>query len=97
MTKADLVALICGEGCPSKKEASAVVEQAFATITESLAKGDKVKISGFGTFTVCAKRARQGRNPQTGDPIVIEPRRVLSFKPSPVLKGRVDNGSKHRR
>ncbi len=70
-----------------------VVEAVFAIIKDGLRHGDKVKISGFGTFIVNHKHARRGRNPQTGDPITIDSRRVLSFKPSQVLKERVNNGT----
>jgi integration host factor subunit alpha len=75
----------------SKKEAGEVVEEIFDIIRECLRRGEKVKVSGFGCFVVNNKRARRGRNPQTGDPITIESRRVLSFKPSQVLKGLVNN------
>ncbi|MGH8011960.1 MAG: integration host factor subunit alpha [Candidatus Binataceae bacterium] len=94
MTKADLIDLIYERVGSSKKEAGEVVEAVFEIIRESLRRGEKVKISGFGSFIINHKRARRGRNPQTGDPIVIDSRAVLSFKPSPVLKGRVDGGDK---
>ncbi|HEY6395756.1 MAG TPA: integration host factor subunit alpha [Candidatus Binataceae bacterium] len=96
MTKADLVDLIYERVGSSKKEAYEVVEAVFAIIRDSLRDGDKVKISGFGTFAVNNKNARRGRNPQTGAPITIDSRRVLSFKPSQVLKERVNNGIKPR-
>ncbi len=96
MTKADLVDLIYERVGSSKKEACEVVEAVFAIIRHSLSHGDKVKISGFGTFLVNRKKARRGRNPQTGEPITIDPRRVLSFKPSQVLKARVNGGAKAR-
>ena len=57
---------------------------------DTLAEGEKIKISGFGNFVVRPKRARTGRNPQTGEQITISARRVLTFKPSQVLKDRVD-------
>ncbi|MGH7987047.1 MAG: integration host factor subunit alpha, partial [Candidatus Binataceae bacterium] len=91
---ADLIDLIYERVGSSKKEAGEVVEAVFAIIRESLRRGEKVKISGFGSFIVNHKRARRGRNPQTGDPIIIDSRTVLSFKPSPVLKDRVDGGDK---
>jgi integration host factor subunit alpha len=94
MTKIDLVELIYGRVGSSKKETAEVVEEVLAIICERLCDGEKVKISGFGTFIVNDKRARRGRNPQTGDPIMIERRRVLSFKPSQVLKEMVANGGK---
>jgi integration host factor subunit alpha len=96
MTKADLVDLIYERVGSSKKEAGEVVEEVFAIIRESLREGDKVKISGFGSFVVNQKKARRGRNPQTGEPITIDSRRVLSFKPSQVLKGLVNNGKQPR-
>jgi integration host factor subunit alpha len=63
-----------------------IVEQVFQIIKETLADGEKVKISGFGNFVVREKNARKGRNPQTGQEILLEARRVLTFKPSLVLK-----------
>jgi integration host factor subunit alpha len=94
MTKADLVELIYERVGSSKKEAGEVVELVFTIIRESLRRGEKVKVSGFGSFVVNQKRARRGRNPQTGEPITIGSRRVLSFKPSQVLKQSVNNGVK---
>ncbi len=96
MTKADLVDLIYERVGPSKKASGEVVEEVFAIIRDTLREGDKVKISGFGSFVVNQKKARRGRNPQTGEPITIDSRRVLSFKPSQVLKALVDNGKKPR-
>jgi len=92
ITKAELVDLVHERIGSSKKEAMEVVEEIFAIISDSLCKGEKVKISGFGSFVVNDKRLRRGRNPQTGETITIRPRRVLSFKPSQILKGLVDNG-----
>lgn len=97
MTKADLVDLIYERVGASKKEAGEVVEAVFAIIRDSLREGDKVKISGFGSFVVNQKKSRRGRNPQTGEPITINSRRVLSFKPSQVLKELVNNGKQPRR
>jgi integration host factor subunit alpha len=94
MTKIDLVELVYERVGSSKKEATEVVEEVLAIIREALCQGDKVKVSKFGTFIVNDKRAHRGRNPQTGDPIIIERRRVLSFKPSQVLKEMVANGGK---
>ena len=62
------------------------VETVFDTIKETLERGEKIKISGFGNFVVRDKNARAGRNPQTGQEITISARRVLTFKPSQVLK-----------
>jgi integration host factor subunit alpha len=96
MTKADLVELIYERVGYSKKEAGAVVEEVFAILRDSLCTGAKVKISGFGSFVVNQKKSRRGRNPQTGEPITIDSRRVLSFKASQVLKELVNNGKKPR-
>jgi integration host factor subunit alpha len=94
MTKADLVELIYERIGLSKKEAGEIVEAVFAIVKDQLRDGEKVKISGFGTFVVNHKRARRGRNPQTGEPITIDSRSVLTFKPSQLLKERVLDGEK---
>ena len=94
MTKADLVELIYERIGLSKKEAGEIVEAVFAIIKDQLRDGEKVKISGFGTFVVNHKSARRGRNPQTGEPITIDSRSVLTFKPSQLLKERVLDGEK---
>jgi integration host factor subunit alpha len=94
MTKADLVELVYERlGC-SKKEAGDMVEEVLAIVRECLCRGEKVKISGFGSLVVNHKGARRGRNPQTGDTITLGPRSVLSFKPSEILKARVLHGAK---
>ena len=87
MTKADIVENVYEKvGGFSKKEAAEIVETVFDTIKETLERGEKIKISGFGNFVVRDKNARAGRNPQTGQEITISARRVLTFKPSQVLK-----------
>ncbi len=86
MTKADIVELVYQKIGFSKKEASELVEMVFGQLKSVLHEGDKVKISGFGNFLVREKKARIGRNPQTGDQITISSRRVLTFRPSQVLK-----------
>ncbi|MFT7580631.1 MAG: integration host factor subunit alpha [Myxococcota bacterium] len=87
MTKADLVEAVYGklDGF-SKKESSDIVESVFEMMKETLEHGEKIKISGFGNFALRDKKARIGRNPRTGEAITIPPRRVLTFKPSQVLK-----------
>ncbi len=88
MTKAEIIDAVYEKvGGFSKKEAAEIVEAVFDTMKEVLADGEKIKISGFGNFVVRDKAQRIGRNPQTGDPIPISARRVLTFKPSQVLKG----------
>ena len=86
MTKAEIVEQIYEQVGFSKKEAAELVETVFEIIKDTLANGEKVKISGFGNFVVRDKNARKGRNPQTGEEILLEARRVLTFKPSLVLK-----------
>ena len=86
MTKGDIVERIYEKVGFSKKEASDILESIFEIIKGRLENGEKVKISGFGNFVLRDKRQRQGRNPQTGEPIVITERRVLNFKASQLLK-----------
>ncbi|UCC66665.1 MAG: integration host factor subunit alpha [Deltaproteobacteria bacterium] len=86
MTKADIVESVYEKVGFSKKEAAQMVEMVFEIMKDNLERGEKIKISGFGNFLVKEKRARKGRNPQTGKEIEISPRRVLSFKPSQALK-----------
>ncbi|MFZ9596106.1 MAG: integration host factor subunit alpha [Bdellovibrionia bacterium] len=90
MTKADIVEALYEKVGFSKKEAADLVEMVFDTLKGSLAKGNKVKISGFGNFVVREKRSRVGRNPQTGESIEISARRVLTFRPSQVLRNEVN-------
>ena len=91
MTKADIIEAIHMkvEGF-SKKEAADLVEKVFDIMKDTLAKGEKLKISGFGNFVVRAKKERLGRNPQTGAPITIAPRRVVTFQLSPVLRDAIN-------
>lgn len=87
ITKADVVQTVYSRlGGFSKKEAADIVDLVFETMKETLGRGEKIKISGFGNFILRDKRPRQGRNPQTGTPILITERRVLSFKASQLLK-----------
>jgi integration host factor subunit alpha len=87
VTKADIIDRVCEElGGLSKKEAADVVDIVFELMKSTLGTGEKIKIAGFGNFIVRAKHPRPGRNPQTGETITIEARRVLTFKPSTLLK-----------
>lgn len=94
VTKADLVDKVYEKIGFSKKEASELVEMVFANLKDVLQKGEKVKISGFGNFVVRGKNERIGRNPQTGEQIKISARRVLTFRPSQVLKAML-NGEEY--
>lgn len=91
LTKAELIESIYERVGFSKKEASEIVELIFDTLKTTLEKGEKVKISGFGNFVVRQKRPRVGRNPQTGEEIEITERRVLTFKPSQVLRAALNH------
>jgi integration host factor subunit alpha len=87
MTKAEIVqALYSKVGGFSRKESAELVDLVFEMMKETLGKGEKIKISGFGNFVLRDKRQRPGRNPQTGQPIKISERRVLTFKASQILK-----------
>lgn len=86
MTKADIVETIYGKVGFSRKESAEIVDLVFDLMKETLENGEKIKISGFGNFIVREKRSRKGRNPQTGAEIQISARRVLTFKPSQVLR-----------
>ena len=93
MTKADIIEAVYEQIGFSKKEAAEVVELVFETMKDTLSDGQKIKISGFGNFVVRSKRARVGRNPQTGNVITISERQVLTFKPSQVLKDALNSQS----
>ncbi len=86
MTKADIVEIVHRKTGFNKKESFDLVESVFEAMKETLAGGEDLKLSGFGIFKVRQKADRRGRNPQTGEALTIEARRILSFKPSHVLK-----------
>lgn len=96
MTKSDIVEKVYKEVGFSKKEAADVVDLVFELIKETLSKGEKVKISGFGNFSIRDKSTRIGRNPQTGEAMDISARRVLTFKPSQLLKEDITERFVHR-
>ena len=87
MVKIDIVDKICEKVGFSNKEMAKIVETVFDIIKETLQREDKIKIPGFGNFVVRKKRSRRGRNPQTGNDIEIRARRILTFRPSHLLKG----------
>lgn len=90
MTKADIVNSLYEKLGLSKKETARIVEIVLETIKSNLEKGQKIKISGFGNFVVRQKTARKGRNPKTGDEIEISRRKVVTFKPSQLLRKSVN-------
>ncbi len=94
LTRMDLSEAVFREVGLSRNESSDLVEAVLKHISDALAAGDTVKISSFGTFSVRSKTARVGRNPKTGDEVPISPRRVLSFRPSHMMKDHVAAGKR---
>lgn len=89
LTKADIVAQVYAQGQLTKAEAAAAVERGLGLIKDALSLGEEVLVSGFGKWSVRQKAERRGRNPQTGDPLILPPRKVVTFRPSRVLKAKV--------
>lgn len=90
MTKVDIFEKVQVNTGLTKKESAEMVEAVFSIMKNTLESGDNLKISGFGSFLVKEKADRRGRNPQTGETITIEARRILTFKPSAVLKDQIN-------
>jgi integration host factor subunit alpha len=90
LTRSDLSEAVHREIGLSRNESSQMVETILERISDALISGDAVKISSFGSFAVRDKGARMGRNPKTGEEVPIDPRRVLVFRPSHILKDRVN-------
>jgi integration host factor subunit alpha len=86
LTKAEIVGAIQAKLGLSRKDSAEIVDNLFGIVKDRLADGESVKISGFGNFDVRKKKPRRGRNPQTGEEITISARKVLTFKPSQVLR-----------
>lgn len=93
MTKADIVEKVYGQINLPKKECADLVEHVFDVLKHTLERGEDVKVSGFGKFEVRDKTARRGRNPHTGEEMVIKARKVLTFKPSQILRMAVNASS----
>jgi integration host factor subunit alpha len=90
VTRADLSEAVYQRVGLSRTESAALVESVLAEVCDCLAKGETVKLSSFGSFIVREKGQRVGRNPKTGIEVPIDPRRVMVFKPSNVLKARIN-------
>ncbi len=90
LTRADITEALHEEVGLSRHDGSSLVERTLELIAEAMQRGEIVKLSGFGVFQVRAKRERIGRNPKTGAPATIAPRRVIGFRASQVLKSRID-------
>ena len=89
LTRMDLSEAVFREVGPSRNESAQLVESVLQHISDALVAGETVKISSFGTFSVRDKGPRIGRNPKTGEEVPISPRRVISFRPSHIMKQRV--------
>ena len=93
MTRMDLAEAVHNEVGLSRNESADLVEAVLTHVSDALVRGEQVKISSFGTFSVRDKAARVGRNPKTGEEVPIHPRRVLTFRPSHLMKDRVAAGN----
>ena len=91
LTRADLAEAVHHEVGLTRQDCADLVERTLEMIAEALQRGEVVKISGFGVFQVRDKRARMGRNPKTGEPAAIDPRRVITFRASQVMKAKVED------
>lgn len=91
MNKTELIAAVANEAEITKKDAEKAVKAVFSVISDSLTKGDKVQIIGFGTFEVRQRKAREGRNPRKNEPIQIEASKTPAFKAGKQLKDLVNN------
>jgi integration host factor subunit alpha len=89
-TRADLTEALHVKIGLTRQDCGLLVERTLALIAEAMERGETVKLSGFGVFQVRSKRERMGRNPKTGEPAKIEPRRVIGFRPSQIMKARVE-------
>ncbi|MGR3320674.1 MAG: integration host factor subunit alpha [Pseudooceanicola sp.] len=96
LTRMDLSEAVFREVGLSRNESSQLVESVLNHVSDALVEGEQVKISSFGTFSVRDKAARMGRNPKTGTEVPIKPRRVLTFRPSHLMKERVAEGNKKK-
>ena len=94
LTRMDLSEAVFREVGLSRNESADLVETVLELMSSALVRGEQVKISSFGTFSVRDKNARVGRNPKTGEEVPITPRRVLTFRPSHLTKERVATGNK---
>ncbi len=94
LTRMDLSEAVFREVGLSRNESAQLVETVLEEMSDALVRGEQVKISSFGTFSVRDKSARVGRNPKTGEEVPINPRRVLTFRPSHLMKDRVADGNK---
>ncbi|MBS9716355.1 integration host factor subunit alpha [Pseudohalocynthiibacter aestuariivivens] len=94
LTRMDLSEAVFREVGLSRNDSAQLVESVLSHMSDALVAGQSVKISSFGTFSIRDKAARIGRNPKTGQEVPIHPRRVMTFRPSHLMKDRVASGNK---
>ena len=94
LTRMDLADAVHREVGLSRNDSAELVESVLGHISDALVRGESVKISSFGTFSIREKAARVGRNPKTGEEVPIHPRRVLTFRSSHLMKSRIANGNR---
>ena len=92
ITKSDLIEVLYNKIGYTKQFSKALVNDIFSTIQDRLQNGQGVRISGFGKFVLRDKKKRRGRNPQTGESLMIKPRRVVTFRPSLSMKNKFKRG-----
>ncbi len=90
LTKAHIVENLFAQNLFTKGESAQIIETLFERIKQSLTEGDDVLISGFGKFSIREKHQRRGRNPQSGEPMTLDPRKVVTFKCSTILRQKVN-------
>ncbi|HEY7548573.1 MAG TPA: integration host factor subunit alpha [Hyphomicrobiaceae bacterium] len=97
LTRADLAETVVQKVGLPRNESQELVELVIRVLSERLAEGEAVKLSSFGSFNIRQKGERVGRNPKTGQEVPITPRRVLVFRPSNIMKNRINQGLGRRR
>ena len=90
MTKTDLIAQVAEQTSLTKKDSAAAIDAVFASITAALTQGDGLSITGFGSFAISDRAAKEGRNPKTGEKMAIAASKAVKFKPGKALKDSVN-------
>lgn len=96
MNKSELIATVAAKANASKAATSTIIDVAMEAITEALARGESVQFVGFGTFSVQERKARTGRNPQTGKEIKIPAKKVVRFRPGAALSAAANKAKKKK-
>lgn len=96
LTRADLSEAVYQQVGLSRSESSNLVESVLEEICQAAVRGETIKLSSFGTFSIRSKNERMGRNPKTGEEVPITPRRVMVFRPSNIMKENVLNSNKSK-